>query len=86
MIALSETAGKILAVRNPLGVLARDSLTYLAGLLPSVKRYFLEMRFKPMPRYRLGALDYGPAGFHPDANSTSRLLHPYQDAPLSPWR
>lgn len=67
MIALSETAGKILAVRNPLGVLARDAFTYVAGLLPSVKRYFLEMRFKPMPRYRLGALDYGPAGFHPDA-------------------
>ena len=26
------------------------------------------------------------AGFHPDANSKLRLLHPYQDAPLSPWR
>jgi hypothetical protein len=26
------------------------------------------------------------SGFHPDANSNSRLLHPYQDAPLSPWR
>ena len=63
MIALSETAGKILAMRNPLAVAMRDAFTYLANFLPAVKRYFLEMRFKPMPRYREGALYYGPRGF-----------------------
>ena len=63
MMALSETAGKILAMRNPLAVAMRDAFTYLANFLPAVKRYFLEMRFKPMPRYREGALYYGPRGF-----------------------
>ena len=63
MISLSQTAGSILAMRHPAKVWARDTFTYLANLLPPVKRYFLEMRFKPMPRYREGALDYGPKGF-----------------------
>jgi 3-(3-hydroxy-phenyl)propionate hydroxylase len=63
MIALSQTAGAILAVRHPAKVLARDLFTRAINLLPPVKRYFLEMRFKPMPRYRAGALYYGPGGF-----------------------
>ena len=67
MISLSQTAGAILAVRNPVKVWARDAFTYVANLLPPVKRYFTEMRFKPMPRYQNGALNYGPRGF--DAGS-----------------
>ncbi len=67
MIALSQTAGAILAMRNPVKVWARDSFTWAMNFLPPVKRYFQEMRFKPMPRYREGALDYGPKGF--DAKS-----------------
>ena len=63
MISLSQTAGAILAMRHPVKVWARDSFTYLMNFLPPVKRYFQEMRFKPMPRYREGALDYGPKGF-----------------------
>ena len=63
MIALSETAGAILAVRNPVKVWLRDAFTRAMNWLPPVKRYFLEMRFKPIPRYRDGALYYGPAGF-----------------------
>ena len=63
MIALSQTVGTVLALRNPAKVWLRDVLTSLASHLPPVKRYFMEMRFKPMPRYREGALDYGPAGF-----------------------
>lgn len=67
MITLSQTAGAILAVRNPVKVWARDAFTRIMNWLPPVKRYFLEMRFKPMPRYRDGALVYGPQGF--DAGS-----------------
>ena len=63
MIALSETAGAILAVRNPVKVWLRDAFTRAMNWLPPVKRYFLEMRFKPIPRYRDGALYYGPDGF-----------------------
>ena len=63
MIDLSVTAGKIFAARNPVAVWARDAFTRIANLYPPVRRYFLEMRFKPMPRYKAGALDYGAAGF-----------------------
>jgi 3-(3-hydroxy-phenyl)propionate hydroxylase len=55
MISLSETVGAIFATRNPVAVWARDAFTYVANFIPSVKRYFLEMRFKPMPRYKTGA-------------------------------
>ncbi len=73
MISLSQTAGTILAMRNPFKVWARDSFTYLANFLPPVKRYFLEMRFKPMPRYREGALNYGAKGFNA-ASPVGRLF------------
>lgn len=67
MIDLSVTVGKVLALRNPIGVFLRDIFAYVAGLIPAVKRYFLEMRFKPMPRYRSGALDYGKRGISPES-------------------
>lgn len=34
----------------------RDGISWALNYLPPVKRYFLEMRFKPMPQYREGAL------------------------------
>jgi 3-(3-hydroxy-phenyl)propionate hydroxylase len=67
MIALSDTTGKILSVRNPVVAALRDAFFYVVNLAPPVKRYFLEMRYKPMPRYKQGALDYGARGF--DAGS-----------------
>jgi 3-(3-hydroxy-phenyl)propionate hydroxylase len=63
MIALSDTTGKILSVRNPVMAALRDGFFYMVNLAPPVKRYFLEMRYKPMPRYKQGALDYGRRGF-----------------------
>jgi 3-(3-hydroxy-phenyl)propionate hydroxylase len=59
MIALSQTAGKIFSPTNRAVVALRDGLTWLLNYVPPVKRYFVEMRFKPMPRYRSGALVYG---------------------------
>ncbi|MDB5840155.1 MAG: 3-(3-hydroxy-phenyl)propionate hydroxylase [Herminiimonas sp.] len=58
MISLSLTAGKIFSPTNPAVVALRDGLTWLLNYIPPVKRYFVEMRFKPMPRYRTGALVY----------------------------
>ena len=58
MIALSQTAGKIFSPTNPFVVALRDGITWLLNYIPPVKRYFVEMRFKPMPRYRTGALVY----------------------------
>jgi 3-(3-hydroxy-phenyl)propionate hydroxylase len=76
MIALSETAGKIIAMRNPLAVLLRDAFTYVANYLPPVKRYFLEMRFKPMPRYKTGAIYYGPKGFAAESPVGRMFIQP----------
>lgn len=56
MIDLSVLAGQVL---NPpkawLGTV-RDGVSWLLNYLPPVKRYFLEMRFKPMPKYSQGVV------------------------------
>ncbi len=62
MIDLSVLMGTVLGMRNPFKVALRDAFTWAISFLPPVKRYFQEMRFKPMPRYKDGALDYGPGG------------------------
>ncbi|WP_434669397.1 bifunctional 3-(3-hydroxy-phenyl)propionate/3-hydroxycinnamic acid hydroxylase [Klebsiella sp. B345] len=56
MIDLSVTAGNVLAPPKRWHGALRDGITWLLNYLPPVKRYFLEMRFKPMPQYRDGAL------------------------------
>ncbi|MER7274646.1 bifunctional 3-(3-hydroxy-phenyl)propionate/3-hydroxycinnamic acid hydroxylase [Dactylosporangium sp. NPDC000244] len=67
MIDLSTTVGRIISIRSrPLAWL-RDRIAGAASLLPSLKRYIVEMRFKPMPRYERGAIvpiggDRSPVG------------------------
>ncbi|BBV76091.1 3-(3-hydroxy-phenyl)propionate/3-hydroxycinnamic acid hydroxylase [Raoultella planticola] len=56
MIDLSVTAGNVLAPAKRWHGAVRDGVSWLLNYLPPVKRYFLEMRFKPMPQYRAGAL------------------------------
>ncbi|GAA0570658.1 bifunctional 3-(3-hydroxy-phenyl)propionate/3-hydroxycinnamic acid hydroxylase [Actinomadura livida] len=56
MIDLSTTVGKVISVRNPLLARLRDGVARRASLLPWLKQYIVEMRFKPMPRYERGAL------------------------------
>lgn len=56
MIDLSVTAGNVLAPAKRWHGTVRDGISWLLNYLPPVKRYFLEMRFKPMPQYRAGAL------------------------------
>jgi 3-(3-hydroxy-phenyl)propionate hydroxylase len=56
MIDLSVTAGNVLAPAKRWHGAVRDGVSWLLNYLPPVKRYFLEMRFKPMPQYREGAL------------------------------
>lgn len=56
MIDLSVTAGNVLAPSKRWHGAVRDGISWLLNYLPPVKRYFLEMRFKPMPQYRDGAL------------------------------
>lgn len=56
MIHLSEVAGDIFAPTTRFGVRFRDTFVRSFNWFPSVKRYFVEMRFKPMPRYEEGVV------------------------------
>ncbi|GAB7541099.1 bifunctional 3-(3-hydroxy-phenyl)propionate/3-hydroxycinnamic acid hydroxylase [Cupriavidus sp. 8B] len=56
MIHLSEVAGDIFAPASRFGASLRDGLTRVLNVFPSVKQYFVEMRFKPMPRYESGVV------------------------------
>lgn len=59
MIDLSVTAGHVLAPPYRWQGKLRDALTWVFNYLPPIRRYFLEMRFKPMPQYQTGALVMG---------------------------
>jgi 3-(3-hydroxy-phenyl)propionate hydroxylase len=56
MIQLSEVAGDIFAPPSATGAKVRDAITLALNAVPAVKQYFVEMRFKPMPRYEQGAI------------------------------
>lgn len=56
MIDLSVLAGHVLAPPKRWQGAVRDGVSWALNYLPPVKRYFLEMRFKPMPQYVEGAL------------------------------
>jgi 3-(3-hydroxy-phenyl)propionate hydroxylase len=56
MIHLSEVAGDIFAPESATAAKVRDAVTLALNAVPAVKQYFVEMRFKPMPRYESGAL------------------------------
>ncbi len=54
MIDLSTTLGRILSPTRSSVALTRDWLLRAASLAPAVKRWTVEMRFKPVPHYRTG--------------------------------
>lgn len=56
MVDLSLTFGKVIKITNPVVAAARDAAATVLNLFPSVKSYFADMRFKPMPRYTRGVL------------------------------
>ncbi len=56
MIDLSVTAGHVLAPPKKWQATLRDGVSWLLNYLPPIKRYFLEMRFKPMPKYDHGVV------------------------------
>jgi 3-(3-hydroxy-phenyl)propionate hydroxylase len=56
MIDLSVLAGKVLAPPKQWQAVLRDGVSWVLNYLPPIKRYFLEMRFKPMPRLTAGAV------------------------------
>ncbi len=56
MIDLSVLAGKVLNPPSRWQGTLRDAISWLLAYFPPIKRYFLEMRFKPMPQYTQGAI------------------------------
>jgi len=67
MIDLSTLVGRVISPTNRRVAGLRDRVIHAASVVPSLKRYILEMRFKPMPRYTEGAVVHGgeetsPAG------------------------
>ena len=56
MIDLSVLAGHVLAPPKRWQGTLRDGVSWLLNYVPPIKRYFVEMRFKPMPQYTRGAL------------------------------
>lgn len=56
MIDLSTMVGKVISPTNRRVAGARDVVIRAASLVPTLKRYVLEMRFKPMPFYADGAV------------------------------
>ncbi|WP_407687235.1 bifunctional 3-(3-hydroxy-phenyl)propionate/3-hydroxycinnamic acid hydroxylase [Mycobacterium sp. HUMS_1102779] len=63
MIDLSTMVGRAISPTNRRVAGVRDLLVRSASVVPTLKRYVLEMRFKPMPRYDQGAVVHsGPAG------------------------
>ena len=56
MIDLSTMVGRVISPTNRRVATLRDSVIRAASVVPTLKRYILEMRFKPMPRYDQGAI------------------------------
>ena len=54
MVAMSTTLGKILSPTHRSVAVMRDVFLHASGWLPPVKRWALEMKFKPMPFYDNG--------------------------------
>jgi 3-(3-hydroxy-phenyl)propionate hydroxylase len=58
MIDLSTMVGRVISPTNRRVAALRDRVIHAASVVPSLKRYVLEMRFKPMPRYAHGAVHH----------------------------
>ncbi|HEY7053584.1 MAG TPA: bifunctional 3-(3-hydroxy-phenyl)propionate/3-hydroxycinnamic acid hydroxylase [Mycobacterium sp.] len=59
MIDLSTMVGRVISPTNRRVAAVRDTVIRAASVVPTLKRYVLEMRFKPMPRYEQGAVVHG---------------------------
>ncbi|MFH4294372.1 bifunctional 3-(3-hydroxy-phenyl)propionate/3-hydroxycinnamic acid hydroxylase, partial [Acinetobacter baumannii] len=49
-------AGHVLAPSKKWQGVVRDGIAYVLNYIQPIKRYLLEMRFKPMPKYHQGIL------------------------------
>jgi len=56
MVKISQRAGLLVRQTKPAAAMTRDVITRAWDLVPSLKRYVVEMKYKPMPRYTEGAV------------------------------
>ena len=56
MIDLSTAFGRVVKPTNPIVVAARDAAAAVLNLSPKAKAYFVQMKYKPMPRYERGVV------------------------------
>jgi 3-(3-hydroxy-phenyl)propionate hydroxylase len=68
MVRMSQRAGLLIRPLNRLGIVARDALTRSWDLTPPLRRYIIEMRYKPMPRYTVGCV------LDPDRPTVGRMF------------
>lgn len=78
MIDLSTLVGRVISPTNRKIAAVRDKLIRGASVVPALKRYVLEMRFKPMPRYDQGAV-YHQKPTTPDAPAGTLFIQPRVD-------
>ncbi len=78
MIDLSTLVGRVISPTNRHVATLRDKLIRAASVVPTLKRYVLEMRFKPMPRYDTGAVvhDANPT---PTSPTGTLFIQPHVD-------
>ncbi|CRZ13243.1 bifunctional 3-(3-hydroxy-phenyl)propionate/3-hydroxycinnamic acid hydroxylase [Mycolicibacterium neworleansense] len=83
MIDLSTLVGRVISPTNRKVAVLRDKLIRGASVVPALKRYVLEMRFKPMPRYDQGAV-YHPKPPTPESPTGTLFIQPRVDTREQP--
>lgn len=78
MIDLSTMVGKVISPTNRRVAGLRDRMIRAASAVPTLKRYVLEMRFKPMPRYEQGAVVHDQPR-RPDSPAGTLFIQPRVD-------
>jgi 3-(3-hydroxy-phenyl)propionate hydroxylase len=78
MIELSTTVGRWVSPTSKRVAALRDAALIVASAVPTIKRYLVEMRFKPMPRYKAGAVSYAHTGAN-DAVVGRQFIQPRVD-------
>ena len=71
--------GRVISPTNRRVAGLRDSVIRAASVVPSLKRYVLEMRFKPMPRYEQGAVVHASTPPAPDSAVGTLFIQPSVD-------
>jgi len=79
MIDLSTMVGRVISPTNRRVAGLRDKVIRAASVVPTLKRYVLEMRFKPMPRYDQGAVVHASTPPPPGSSAGTLFIQPRVD-------